>query len=173
MILLRPIFRFFESLAEESSAGQLAAGITLGMFLGFTPPFTLHWFFGWLLLVCLRLNVGTAFLSFLFFSTLSPVLDPWFHLIGRGVLTEISWLTKFWARVTELPVIPYTGFYNTVVMGSFVICLILAPLIFLISFRSFRHWGPRFSERFRFSGFWRSWTSTRVYQWYLSEKRPH
>jgi uncharacterized protein (TIGR03546 family) len=170
MQLYRPLFRFFESIGEESSPLQLASGVTLGFFLGLTPPFTLHWIGGWLLLLCVRVNLGAALLSYGVFALLAPNLDACFHPVGKWVLTDLPWLTNFWATITELPVLPYTEFNNTVVMGSFVVSLALFPLVFLSSLAGIQKWGARFAERFRLSRPWRLWSATGLYHWYLNGK---
>src|SRR4029077_16844645 len=52
--------------------------------------------------------------------------------VGLIFLVKISALKPFWTRLYNMPIVPYTKFNNTLVMGSLVIGLIFfIPIYFL------------------------------------------
>src|SRR5688572_8724858 len=131
MLILRQIFNFIKLLHSETAPGQLCAGFVLGMFMGFTPIMTLHWVAYVLVLVMLRINIGAALLGFGMFKVLAFALDPLFHSTGLELLRMES-LKPLWVWMFHAPVIPFTRFNNSVVLGSFIVAALAAlPLYFL------------------------------------------
>ncbi len=60
-------------------------------------------------------------------------IDPIANKIGEIVLVDITWLTGLWTWLYNLPIIPFSNFNNTVMMGSLTLAFILAFPIYLLS----------------------------------------
>ncbi|MBQ2219499.1 MAG: TIGR03546 family protein, partial [Elusimicrobia bacterium] len=71
-----------------------------------------------------RVNISAAFIAWAVYEILSFALDPLFYIFGYYLL-NISSLNSFYTYLYNLPVVPFTKFNNTVVMGSLVVGIIL------------------------------------------------
>ena len=121
-------------LRQNPSPNDIALGVCLAMFFGFTP-----------------LNGPMALLLAIFFfvfkmNGLSTLLTlPLFkivyllgvkslcNVIGVSVLVKADALNGFWAWFTGLPVIALLGIDHTLVTGGFILAAVLSPAVFFIS----------------------------------------
>lgn len=166
MLILRQIFSFLELLHKETSSKQLCAGFVLGMFLGFTPTLTLHWFLGVLVLILFRINIGATLLSWSLFKVLAFLADPLFDEAGLYFLTDIPPLNGLWVFLSRVPLFPYSRFNNSIVMGSFLFFLILAVPLFFLSKYLVDQYRQIVVRRVRASIVWRTWTASKLYRLY-------
>lgn len=120
--LLKSIVSILQS---EISPTQVAWGFALGTLMGFIPFSALHSYFIFVLILMLNVNIGAATLAALIFSFVSMLTDPLADKIGYFLLVRVQALTPLWTKLYNMPVVPFTKFYNTVVLGSFVISLVL------------------------------------------------
>src|SRR5918992_1261166 len=127
--LLKLIQSIIKTLHSAGTPGQVAAGLALGSALGLTPIMNLHNLLIFALLVLLNVSFGGGMLGWMLFVPVGFLLDPSFHAIGLSLLTAPS-LTPLWTDLTNTPILPFTNFNNTVVLGSFVAWLVLAVPIF-------------------------------------------
>ncbi|MBN2016847.1 MAG: TIGR03546 family protein [Candidatus Cloacimonetes bacterium] len=133
MIILKFISKIIKLLESAASPAQLAWGFVLGMFLGFIPGFSLFKILIILLIILLNVNITMAIVSFALCGLLGYLLDGLFHSIGYWVLVQIAFLQKLWTGVYNAPILPYTRFNNTVVMGGLICAILLiVPVFFLI-----------------------------------------
>jgi hypothetical protein len=63
-------------------------------------------------------------------------VDPIANQIGFHLLTKVDGLHGLWTQLYNMPLVPYTKFDNTIVLGSFVIGLILLLPMYVAA-----HWG--------------------------------
>lgn len=118
------------SLQGEDDPSHVAAGFALGATLGLVPKgnflaviFLLMFFF-------FRVDKGIALLSALVFTPLGYLLDGPAHQLGLALLTWGA-LRPLWTWFYNMPVVPWTKFNNTVVMGNLALGMIFyAPLYF-------------------------------------------
>jgi uncharacterized protein (TIGR03546 family) len=68
--------------------------------------------------------------------------------------------------LTNTPILPYTNFNNTVVLGSFVAWLILSIPIFFAARYGVTRYRATVGERVRQSRFYKTVTASQVYNWY-------
>ena len=146
-ILIKILKKIFTILHSNATPTQIGWGVVLGSFLGLAPFFSLHKLFIFLLILLLNVNMGAAFLSVLIFSFAGILTDPLAHQIGYSMLVDANALTGFWTNLYNMPIVPFTRFYNTIVMGSFVIALIAALPVFF-SVKKFvvyyrEHWANK------------------------------
>jgi uncharacterized protein (TIGR03546 family) len=164
-LLLKQIFAFFKLLNSDTGTNQLAAGITCGVILGFTPAFSLQTVLVFFCLFFFRIQIGAAFLTAFFFKFLAYLFDPVFHAIGTEVL-QIAALKPLYTTLYNMPIIPYTRFNNTIVMGSAVVTIILSPIVFVVSKILIFQYRATFVARFRQTKLWKAVQATYFYKWY-------
>ena len=128
-------FKFIKSmirvLSSNVSPKQISGAVVLGLFIGLNPYFTLHSLVFLVLIYFLQVHVATAFLSIAIWKIIGYLVDPLSHTIGYWLLVKIDSLNPFWTNLYNTSIIPFTKFYNTVVLGSFVISLILTIPVFI------------------------------------------
>ena len=112
-------------LQSEISPNQVAWGFALGSIMGMTPFSALHGFAVFVLILMLNVNISSATLAALLFSFIGMLLDPLSDKIGHYLLVSNQSLTPFWTNLYNTPVIPFTKFNNTIVLGSFALSLLL------------------------------------------------
>ena len=118
MLTLIKLVTLIKTLHSEGTPGQVAAGIALGSVLGLTPLVNVHNLLIAALILILNVSVGGAMLGWALFLPLGFALDPVFDRLGRQLLLETPALTPMWTTWFNTPVLPYTNFNNTIVLGS-------------------------------------------------------
>jgi uncharacterized protein (TIGR03546 family) len=150
MFGLGTVKSIFTILQSENSPWQVAGGVAIGLFIGFSPFNGPQNYLFMVLLFFTNVNVASATLATALFSGLAVLLDPLAHRLGYALLVSNPDLTPFWTTLFNLPIVPFTRFNNTVVLGSFVLALILVlPVIFLtrgliLYYRA--HWQERVAK---------------------------
>ncbi|MGE3609012.1 MAG: TIGR03546 family protein [Bacteriovoracaceae bacterium] len=163
--LLKQIFAFIKLLNSDTGTISLAAGMTCGFILGMTPSLSLQSLIIFLILFFFRIQIGAAFLSAFFFKFVAYLLDPVFDSFGRKIL-ELESLQSFFTSLYNMPIIPYTRFNNSIVMGSGVIAFILSPFVFILAQIFIVKYRVTVVERFKTTKFWKAVEATKFYQWY-------
>lgn len=164
-LILKQIFAFIKLLNSDTGTISLAAGMTCGFILGMTPVLSLHSLLIFLILFFFRIQIGAAFLMAFFFKFIAFLMDPLFDLVGRKVL-ETESLAPLFTKLYNLPIIPFTRFNNSIVMGSGVITILLSPIVFIISQRLILKYRETVLARFKSTRFWKAVEATKFYQWY-------
>ena len=126
---LRPLARVFTS---AGTPRQLALGFALGMLIGLVPKGNLTAATLSVILLGTRVNLATGMAGAVLFSWLGTFADPLTHRIGEALLTNRS-LEPFWESVYQLPLAPWTGLHNTVVLGSLLLGLWLFWPVYRLS----------------------------------------
>lgn len=165
MFLLNQLFKFLELLHSETSTHQLSSGFVLGLFVGFTPMFTLFQALYLTLMLFLRINIGAVFLSAALFELMSFFLDPVFDSVGLHLLRS-EWLQPLWTSLYAFPVIAYTFFYNTVVMGSVALAGLLGLPLFFASNWLICRYRVTVVSRIKTTWVFRAWKSSKLYPLY-------
>jgi uncharacterized protein (TIGR03546 family) len=130
LIITKFIREVLKILQADISPNQIAFGFALGLFLGLVPGLVLKCMF-FLLIMILRVNVGAVFLGAAIFAVFNFFVDPISDRIGFYIL-NIDVALPFYTFLYDMPIIPFTKFNNTVVMGNFVLSLVLfVPVVFL------------------------------------------
>lgn len=135
-LLLNILKKIIKILHSNDSPSQIAWGVVLGSFMGLAPFLCLHKLVILLMILLLNVNMGAAFLSVLIFSLIGVLTDPLANLIGYQLLVRSPGLTGMWTSLYNAPLVPFTKFNNTIVLGSFLlnIIFILPLLIFTEKF---------------------------------------
>ena len=165
LTLLKLIQSMIKTLHSAGTPGQVAAGMALGSALGLTPLMSLHNLVIFSVLVLLNVSFGGGMLGWMLFVPVGFLLDPAFDRIGLKLLAAPS-LTPLWTDLTNTPILPYTDFNNTVVLGSFVSWLILTIPIFFAARYGVAKYRATIGERVRQSKIYKAVTASQIYNVY-------
>jgi uncharacterized protein (TIGR03546 family) len=165
LALLKLIQSIIKTLHSAGTPGQVAAGMALGSALGLTPIMNVHNLVVFSLLALLNVSFGGGMLGWMVFVPIGFLLDPVFDAIGLSLLTARS-LRPLWTGWTNTPLLPFTNFNNTVVLGSFVSWVVLAVPIFFAARYGVTKYRATIGERVRQSRFYRAVTASQVYNLY-------
>jgi uncharacterized protein (TIGR03546 family) len=166
-LLFKQLFQLIKLLNSETGQNQIAAGIAAGFILGMTPAFSLQTLLVFLCLFFFRIQIGMAFLSVFFFSFVAWLLDPVFHQVGLAVL-RMDALQPLFTSLYNMPIVPYTRFNNSVVMGSGVVAILLSPVVFMLSRSLVVRYRAAVVERFKQTKLWKAVKATSFYRWYYT-----
>jgi uncharacterized protein (TIGR03546 family) len=75
-------------------------------------------------------------------------------------------LEGLFTTLYNMPVVPFTRFNNSIVMGSGVITILLSPIVFIISKRLILQYREKVVARFKDTKVWKAVQATKFYQWY-------
>ena len=120
--------------SRDYSVDQMAVGLTLGVALGLTPLVSLHNLVFLAAPIVLRLSLSTFLMAWICSIPVGFLLDPVFHRLGSALLSSES-LTPLWIQAANAPLVPLTGFNNTVTLGSLVFWFAAAVPLFLLGRR--------------------------------------
>jgi uncharacterized protein (TIGR03546 family) len=165
LMFLKLIQSLIKTLHSAGTPGQVAAGMALGSALGLTPLMSLHNLAIFSLLVLLNVSFGGGMLGWMLFVPVGFLFDPVFDKIGLSLLTAPS-LRPLWTDWTNTPILPYTDFNNTIVLGSFAGWLLLAIPIFFAAKYGVAKYRATIGERVRQSRFYKAITASQVYNIY-------
>ena len=120
------------SLYNCNSPAQLSAGILMGMYFGFLPTNLIVGSFLLIILAVFKINIAITILFTGLFSLFGPLLYPLSDVIGTELLINQSALEPLWTTIYNTPILSFSGFNNTVMLGSFIISMILSPVLFIM-----------------------------------------
>ena len=164
--MIQQIIGLIRIIHSETDPRQISLGFALGMIPGLTPLTSLHNLLVLLAILFFRVNIGAAMLSWGVFKILAYALDPLFHQIGLFLLTGVASLQGLWTTLYNAPLVPYTRFNNSIVMGSLVFSLLAFYPVY---------WGGRFMvvkyretlmERFNRLRIVQVFRASDLYKWY-------
>lgn len=164
-LLLKQLFQFLKLLNSDTGTNQIAAGIAAGFILGMTPALSLQTILVFVCIFFFRIQIGAAFLAAFFFKFVAFILDPVFDDLGFYVLNLPS-LQSFFTNLYNMPIVPFTRFNNTIVMGSGVLSILLSPVIYLLSLYVVGQYRVQIVAKYKQTKFWRAIQATSLYKWY-------
>lgn len=163
--LLKQIFSLLNLLNSDTGHNQIAAGIACGLILGFAPVFSLQTILVFLLLFFFRIQIGAAFLAAAGFKFIAYLLDPVSNAVGMWAL-KLDALKPLYTELYNMPIVPLTRFYNSIVMGAGLISIVLAIPIFFISRSLILTYRAQIVARYQQTKFWKALKATKFYGWY-------
>jgi len=120
------------SLSENTTPRQLAGGAALGVIIGLVPKANLTAQILLILMMVFRINVGLTLVVAAVISMLNFLVDPLSSYLGYAVLTAAP-LQGLWTYLYNTPVVPWTGFNNTLVTGNLLTGMILFFPVFILT----------------------------------------
>lgn len=172
LTLLKLLQSLVKTLHSEGTPGQVAAGIALGAALGLTPLINVHNLLIVALILVLNVSFGGALLGWALFAPLGFLLDPVFDRVGRRLLLDTPALEAMWTASFNTPILPYTNFNNTIVLGSVVVWLALSLPIFFAARHGLGRYRATLGARVRRSRFYNAVTASKaynVYTWFRAD----
>jgi len=169
-LLLKQLFGLLKLLNSETGHNQIAAGVAAGFVLGMSPILSLQSLLIFICLFLFRVQIGAAFVSALFLSFVAYLLDPVFDRVG-GAILEMSGLRPLFTTLYNMPLMPWTRFNNSVVMGAGVVAIVLSPAIFLVTRALVLKYRVAVVARLRETKLWKTVQATAVYNWSYSYDR--
>lgn len=166
-LLLKQIFALIKLLHSDNETTSIAWGVSMGFILGMTPAFSLQTILVFMLLFIFRIQIGAAFLTAFFFKFIAFFLDPVFNSIGSAIL-EMEALKGLFTELYNMPIVPLTRFYNTIVMGSGVVSICLIPFVFVAAKILIAKYRTAVVERVKDTKYWKAFKATGLYKWYAS-----
>jgi uncharacterized protein (TIGR03546 family) len=118
------------------------------------------------LILVLNVSFGGALLGWALFAPFGFLLDPVFDRVGRQLLLDTPSLQPMWTSWFNAPVIPYTNFNNSIVLGSFIVWLALSLPIFFAARYGVSRYRATLGERVRRSRFYNAVTASKAYNVY-------
>ncbi|QGJ71647.1 Hypothetical protein PBC10988_33540 [Planctomycetales bacterium 10988] len=134
---------YLRLLISREARQLLAAGFAGGMLLGLAPKDNLLALVLTFLIFSLRIDLTAVCGSAILFAWIGTVTDRWAHLVGKYLLTLPS-LQPMWKEIDTWPLVPWTSFNNTVVMGQLVIGLVLLLPVYMATNLFLKAWMPTF-----------------------------
>jgi uncharacterized protein (TIGR03546 family) len=129
MLWLKFLKKIITILNSDVSPRQIAAGFALGAFLGLPPSNIVNNLAVFFVIMILNVNVAAAMLGAAVFALVSFAADPLADGIGYLLLARMEFLSPLWVKLYNVPIVPFTRFYNTIMLGSFVVAaVLLAPV---------------------------------------------
>jgi uncharacterized protein (TIGR03546 family) len=164
-LLLKQIFGLLKLLNSDTGTNQIAAGIAAGFVLGMTPSFSLQTIIIIFLILIFRIQIGAVFLSAFFCTFFAYILDPVFVAVGNHVL-EMDILKDTFIMLYNLPIIPFTRFNNSLVMGSGIVAFLLSPIVFLLTKVLIKKYREKVLDKLSQTKLWNAVKATSLFQWY-------
>lgn len=122
----------FINTMNNAPVQEVALGFVLGMFLGLIP-LSINSIIITFLLFILNVDSFAGVIAAGIFGFFGLVIDPLAHILGYQLLVNVDFLKPIWTAFYNMPLIPFTRFNNTIVMGNTAIGLILAvPVYFIV-----------------------------------------
>jgi uncharacterized protein (TIGR03546 family) len=119
-LFLRPVRQLAQALVAHESPRQIALAVALGMLVGMVPKANLIAVGLGVLLFGLQVNRPAGLAALGLFAWLSPQWDAFADRVGRVVL-EWPPAEATFVALYDMPLGPFLGFNNTVVMGQLLI----------------------------------------------------
>lgn len=139
-------FLVLDTLRGKYSSKAIAWGIVLGMLIGFVPKDSL---FVWMIstiVFATRVNLMAAAFASFAFAWAGSYLDPVFYRVGAKILVLPNMQTTF-GNLMEQPIVPWTRFNNTNVLGGLATGLVFAWPVYHFSFQFFEFGLPKLRSR--------------------------
>ncbi len=165
-LILKQIFAFFKLLNSDKGESQIAAGIACGFIMGLAPAFSLQTLLVIIILFFFSVQIGAAFLAAFFFKFIAYLFDPLFHQIGSFIL-EIETLRPLYVILYNLPIVPFTKFYNSVVMGAGFVSIVLSPFVYIVARKLIVKYRVTVMAKLQQTKLWKLVKATAFYKWYV------
>jgi uncharacterized protein (TIGR03546 family) len=94
----------------------------------------------------LQVNIGAAFASAAVFALAGLLMDPLADKIGFAVLNA-GFLVPLWTFLYNIPLIPFTKFNNTVVMGNIALSFIFFVPVYVLSNKFLVYYRERWRDK--------------------------
>ncbi|MBN2323261.1 MAG: TIGR03546 family protein [Spirochaetes bacterium] len=165
MVGLKFVGKIFKALRSASSPRQIAGGFILGMLIGLVSLKSLFSAVAIILILVLNVNVAMAASGYAVFRLVTWLVDPWLHTLGYSMLAEAAFLQPAWIYLYNLPLVSFTRFNNTVVMGGFTAYAVLVVPVFILIKRFVVVYRERLEEKVNRWKIVQAVKGSRLFEW--------
>ena len=166
MFWFKLLSKFVKILHSEVSPIQIALGVALGAIVGLSPVFSPQSLLLFFVILVVNVNMGAAFLSIALFKIIALLLDAPAHIIGSYLLVDATALGGLWTTLYNTPAVPFTRFYNTVVLGNLVIALAAFVPIAILSRMGIVYYRANLMGKMEQYKVIKILKATKLYKWY-------
>ena len=166
MFWLKFISKFIKVLRAGESPGLIAGGFTMGFIVGLTPFWTLQNLLILMIVILTKVNLSAAFFSIFLFSFVAYLFDPLFHNLGYFLLAQVEALNGLWTALYNMPIAPFTRFYNTIVAGSLLTALLMAFPVYFLGKNGIVWYRKTLGPKVENSKLVKAVRGTGLYKWY-------
>jgi uncharacterized protein (TIGR03546 family) len=160
------IRQFIAGLTDETEPPQIAAGVALGFLIGLLPKATLTVQVLLVLVMAMRVNFPIALLTIFATALVNPLFDRLTDPLGYALLSAPA-LAPLWTKLYNMPVIPWTGFNNTVLLGGLIFGLVMFVPVYLAAKKGAAVYNVRFKEKVMSSKFVKGLRRSWLVDWYF------
>src|SRR5438105_3408558 len=121
MFWIKYVRSLLQALNENTSPDEIAAGFVLGSLIGLIPKTNLIALALWCLVLLLQVNISMAMAAIVIFAIGGHFIDPVSEKIGFNLLARAYALKGLWTALYNMPIVPFTNFNNTLVLGNLVV----------------------------------------------------
>jgi uncharacterized protein (TIGR03546 family) len=167
LLIIKFAAKILSILNGEVSSRQIAAGVALGVWIGLIP-------FGFLptlllfLALIVNVNLAMLFVASAIFKLVGFLFDPIANQLGFALLAKTPALKPLWTSLYNLPVVPYTRFNNTIVLGGLVSGLLLFIPVYLLARAGVEGYRSRYRDKIRNSRFMKTLQASTFYKYYVT-----
>ncbi len=129
--MIKAIAKTLVALNTNVRKEQIASGFAWGLLLALVPAGNLIWILLFVVSFFLKNNYGTQLLTIALFKLVAPLLGYPLDALGWLILNAPP-LAGTFTTLYNLPLAPFTRFYNTLVMGGLAAGLVLWVPAFLL-----------------------------------------
>src|SRR6056297_3503837 len=131
-MIIKWIIKIFKAINSNKKPNELAAGVAFGLLLALIPGNNLLWISIFILTFFLKINLSMEFVFLAVFKLFIFILDPLLHSIGLFAL-NFNIFESIYTDFYNTPILPYTEFNNTIVMGGLLAGAILWYPVYKLS----------------------------------------
>jgi len=158
--------KLISGLSENTTPGQIAGGVAFGVIIGLVPKANLTAQILLVLLMIFRTNVSVALVTATLVTLITPLTDLAANPLGFAVLQAPA-LNGMWTKLYNMPVVPWTDFNNTIVMGSLLIGILLFAPVFVAAKKAAVLYDSTYRQKILGSKFVKALKSSWLCEWYF------
>jgi uncharacterized protein (TIGR03546 family) len=129
--MFKGLIKLLLVLNSNQKPWQIAGAGAMGFLLAMVPAGNLLWIGLFILFLLMRVNRAVGLMFLILFRIFAPFYDGILDSLGYGLLTEAR-LVPLWINLYNMPVVPFTSFNDSLVMGGLVAGVVLfIPVMFL------------------------------------------
>ena len=130
-MIIKWIINTIAAINANNRPGEIAAAAALGVTLAMIPSANLTWVVLLAVTFFLKIHFGMELIIIAILKPFAVLLDPLFDIAGYSLLTMDS-LEPLFTKMYNMPVVPFTGFNNTVTAGSIIVMAVMFYPVFLL-----------------------------------------
>ncbi len=142
------IFKFLKELNSATSTKMMILAVVLGLMAGFLPFVNFFTILIFITVLVFRIPIGLFLASFSFFEVIGYFLDSVFNKTGAFLL-NLSFLKPLWTFFYNIPFFRWSGFNNTIVMGSLVLGIVFGIILYFVLDKSIKLYRTKVFEKLK------------------------